>query len=186
MSNGKILLVVAYEGFHPIEYSVPKNILEHAGYTIVTASDKEGTATAQDGTSVPVDLPIYKAQASHYEGIFFIGGPGALTHLDNETSYALIKAGDYAKKVLGAICISTRILAKAGVLRGKQATGWNGDNELTAVYQEHDVRYVNQSVAVDEMIITAANPDAAQEFGEQIVAVLQHKKEWGSNSVLFE
>jgi len=80
---------------------------------------------------------------------------------------------------VGAICISTRILAKAGILKGKQATGWNGDGELAHVYQEHDVRYVNQSVAVDENIITATDPDAAQEFGEQVLAVLQNKKAWG-------
>ncbi|MCX5925563.1 MAG: DJ-1/PfpI family protein [Candidatus Dependentiae bacterium] len=179
MSNGKILFVVAHEGYHPIEYGVPKKILEDAGYTIVTASDKEGAATASDGTSTTVDLLIHKAQASNYDGIFFIGGPGALAHLDNETSYALIKSADHAKKVIGAICISTRILAKSNTLKGKQATGWNGDNELAFVYQEHDVRYVNQSVAVDETIITAANPDSAQEFGEQILTVLQTKKGWG-------
>lgn len=178
MSNGKILFVVAYEGYNPVEYGVPKKILEDAGYVVVTASNQEGTATASDGTQTPIDLPLHKAQATHYDGVFFIGGSGALEHLDNEVSYALIKAADYAKKALGAICISTRILAKADVLKGKQATGWNGDNELATVYQEHDVRYVNQSVAVDEAIITAANPSAAQEFGEQIIAVLHSKKGW--------
>lgn len=179
MSNGKILFVVAHEGYHSIEYNVPKKIVEDAGYTVVTASDKEGIATASDGTSTPVDILIHKAQVSHYDGIFFIGGPEALSHLDNEISYSLIKAADHAKKIIGAICIATRILAKADVLKGKQATGWNGDNELATVYQEHDVRYVNQSVAVDETIITAANPDAAQEFGEQILTLLQTKKGWG-------
>lgn len=186
MSNGKILFVIAYEGYHSLEYGIPKTILENGGYTVVTASDKEGSATAHDGTVASVDLSLHKVQATAYDGIFFIGGPGALAHLDNETSYALIKAAHHAKKIVGAICISTRILAKAGVLKGKQATGWNGDNELPAIYQEYDVRYVNQSVAVDETIITATNPDAAQEFGEQIVMVLQHKKEWGSSSALFE
>lgn len=179
MSNGKILFVVAHEGYNPIEYGVPKKILEDVGYTIVTSSDKDGIATASDGTSTTVDLLIHKVQVANYEGIFFIGGPGALAHLDNEISYSLIKSADYAKKAIGAICIATRILAKAGVLKGKQATGWNGDNELASVYQEHDVRYVNQSVAVDETIITAVSPEAAQEFGEQIVTILQTKKGWG-------
>jgi putative intracellular protease/amidase len=176
MSNSKILFVVAHEGYNSIEYSVPKKILNDAGYTVVTASDKEGTATASDGNSLSVDIPLHKVQPALYEGIFFIGGPGALKHLDNETSYSIIKTADNAKKLLGAICIATRILAKADVLKGKQATGWNGDGELATVYQEHDVRYVNQSVAVDETFITATNPDAAHEFGEQILTLLHNKK----------
>src|SRR5437867_2611164 len=108
MSNGKILFVVAHEGYNPIEYGMPKKILSDAGYTIITTSDKEGTATAKDDTSTHVDIPIHKVQVAHYEGIFFIGGPGALEHLDNETSYALIRTAAQAKKVFGAICISTR------------------------------------------------------------------------------
>jgi len=179
MSNGKILFIVAHEGYNPTEYGVPKKILENAGYQVVTASDKEGTATASDGSVTSIDVLLHKAQAPHYEGIFFIGGPGALTHLDNETSYSLIKIADHFKKLIGAICISTRILAKAGILKGKQATGWDGDGELTTVYQEHDVRFVNQAVAVDETVITATDPNAAQEFGEQILTVLQGKKTWG-------
>jgi len=179
MSNGKILFVVAHEGYNPIEYGMPKRVLSDAGYTIITASDGEGAAHAKDGTSVPVDFPLHKVHVSHYEAILFIGGSGALEHLDNDTSYAILKTAIQAKKIVGAICISTRILAKAGILKGKQATGWNGDGELAHVYQEHDVRYVNQSVAVDENIITATDPDAAQEFGEQVLAVLQNKKAWG-------
>jgi ribosome-associated protein len=42
MSNGKILLVVAHEGYQPIEYGTPKKILEDAGYTVVTASRAGG------------------------------------------------------------------------------------------------------------------------------------------------
>ncbi len=189
MSNGNILLVVAHQGYNPIEYGVPKKILEDAGYTVVTASNADGVALADDSfsmpdstsenvLSIPIDILISKVPVGNYDGIFFIGGPGALECLDNEASYALIKTAYNAKKIIGAICIATRILARADVLKGKQATGWNGDGQLAHVYQAHDVRYVNQAVAFDDTILTAADPSAAQEFGEQIVAILQNKKGW--------
>ena len=80
----------------------------------------------------------------------------------------------------GAICVSTRILAKAGTLKDKRATGWDGDNELGGVYKEHGVTYVPEDVVVDGNVITATGPTVAKEFGQQVVAVLQnYKGSWG-------
>ena len=39
-----------------------------------------------------------------------------------------------AGKIVGAICYSPRILAKAGILKDKKATGWNDDHELEATF----------------------------------------------------
>ena len=106
---------------------------------------------------------------SNYDGIFFIGGPGALEHLDNEKSYRLIKDAAQARMPFGAICVSTRILAKTGVLINKRATGWNDDGELNALYREYNVDYVPEDVVVDGNIVTAAGPHAAKKFGKAIV-----------------
>ena len=179
MSAGKILFVIANEGFQPIEYHEPKKILEDAGFTVITASDKEQAATDKDGAPVTVDLTLDQVKASEYDGIFFIGGPGALDHLDNEKSYRIIKAADKKNLPLGAICIATRILAKAGALTRKKATGWNGDNELEKIYATYDVFYLPEPVVVEENIITAVGPDAAKLFGQEIVALLHNNKGWG-------
>ncbi len=179
MSERKILLVIAYEGYQPIEYGVPKKILQNAGFTIITASNKIGTATAKDGSETTVDILLEEINPKDYDGIFFIGGPGALEHLDNKISYAIIKKTVHFNKPIGAICISTRILAKAGILNGRQATGWDGDGELGSIYESHNVRFMNQDIVVDDHIITATDPSVAQEFGEQIITMLQNNKGWG-------
>ncbi len=74
---------------------------------------------------------------------------------------------------MGAICVSTRILAHAQALKNKRATGWNGDNALGGIYKEYDVQYVPKDVVVDGLIITATGPNVAREFGEQIITLLQ-------------
>jgi protease I len=152
---------------------VPKNLLEQAGFTVVTASDALGTAQATDHSTTSVDLLIQDATVTNYDGIFFIGGSGALEHLDNQASYTLITKAIQAKKVVGAICIATRILAHSGILKDKQATGWNGDNELGAIYQEHRIHYVPKDVVVDGRIITATGPNAAREYAELVITLLQ-------------
>ncbi|HEX4068608.1 MAG TPA: DJ-1/PfpI family protein, partial [Candidatus Babeliales bacterium] len=83
-------------------------------------------------------------------------------------------------KPIGAICIATRILAKAGVLRDKYATGWNEDGLLNAIYAENGVHYLpEEKVIVESNVITATDPSAAQQFGEHIVELLQSKQRWG-------
>lgn len=179
MNHKQIILVVAHEGYQHEEYGIPKKLLEDAGFFILTASDKPGTATGKDGSTTPVDLTLDAIDINNCSGLFFIGGPGAMEHLDNDLSYDLIKKSAQADKPLGAICIATRILAKAGVLTKKQATGWNGDGELGAIFKEYGVQYVDKDVVVDGTLITATGPHAAQEFGEKIISLLQDQRSWG-------
>ena len=72
----------------------------------------------------------------------------------------------------GAICVSPRILAKAGVLHGKRATGWDEDGKLKYVFEKRDVVYEYAPVVTDGRIVTADGPASAKEFGEAIAAVL--------------
>lgn len=179
MTSGKVLLIIAHDGYQPTEYAEPKKILEDAGFTVITASDKPGKATDKDGGSAHVDLTLDQVNPEDYDGIFFIGGPGALEHLDNEHSYKIIKTASEKHLPLGAICIATRILAKANALTRKRATGWDGDNELKELYETYDVKYLPEPVVVEENIITAVGPTAAKTFGQEIVALLHNNKGWG-------
>ena len=179
MSAGKILLIVAHEGYQPIEYNETKKILEDAGFIITTASDKSGTATDSEGGKTPVNLTLSQVKVADYDGIFFIGGPGALEHLDTKESYRIIKEVSQKYLPFGAICIATRILAKANALTRKRATGWNGDNELEKFYESYDVIYLPEPVVVTDNIITATGPAAAKIFGQEIISLIHNNKGWG-------
>ncbi len=179
MTSGKVLLVVAHEGYQPTEYNEPKRVLEDASFEVITASDKPGTATDKDGGKTKVDLTLNEVKIDDYDGIFFIGGPGAMECLDNKESYRIIKAAAKKHMPLGAICVATRILAKGGGLTRKRATGWDGDNELTAIYEDYDVKYLKEPVVVEENIITATGPSAAKTFAQEIIALLHNNKGWG-------
>jgi len=168
-----VLLIVASQGYQPIEYSVPKRMLEKQGITVETASNKPGTAIAANGAKTKVDATLDQVSATKYDAIFFIGGPGAMQFLDNKESYRIIRDIAALGKPFGAICISPRILAKAGVLTGKNATGWDGDNKLDGVFKKCGVTRIQKDVVTDGNIITATCPAAAQMFGQAILNVLQ-------------
>ena len=122
MDNKNILLVVASKGYQPREYNTPKNLLQDYGFTITTASDKPGIAVSKDGSQTPVDVTVEDVKVADYDAIFFIGGPGSMEHLDNEASYAVLRDIKKSGKPFGAICLATRILAKAGVIEGDKVT----------------------------------------------------------------
>lgn len=176
----EVLFVVASEGYQHIEYGTTKRILEDIGFSVITASDKPDIATAKDGSTTFINVTLDKVNVNDYAGVFFIGGPGALEHLDNERSYKILQEAVVQHKPIGAICVSTRILAKAGVLDGKMATGWNEDGQLEEIFREYDVQFLpKEKVVVDSNTITATDPSAAEEFGNRIVELLHSKQNWG-------
>ncbi|HQL53010.1 MAG: DJ-1/PfpI family protein [Patescibacteria group bacterium] len=170
----KVLFLIAQNNYQPLEYAVPKDILESAGIKVVTVSNQVGIATSTGNySSTKVDLSLENIKMDDFEGLFIIGGVGAVEYLDNEIVYNLLKVWQKTGKAYGAICISPRILAKAGVLKNKKATGWNDDGKLEDLLLENGAIYNNNSVVVDGNVITAAGPASAEEFGKEIVKVLQ-------------
>lgn len=175
LSDKKIVMVIGFKDFRDEEYFVPKEILEKAGAEVETASNKIGEAMGTDGGQAPVDYLIEDVDLNNFDAVVFVGGPGCLVNLDNENSYNLIKQTVAKDKLLAAICVSPAILAKAGVLKGKQATVWSSslDKSAVKILQDNGAIYKPENVVTDGKIITANGPDAAREFAEAIIKILK-------------
>lgn len=173
MAHRAVLMIIAHEGYQPIEYTIAKKTLEHAGFRIVTASNKPGMATATDKSHAQVNLLIQDAIAADYEALVVIGGPGTLDNLDNQITYQLLTQADDLGILVAAICIAPRILAHANLLADGVATGWDGDDQLGEIYEEYGVTYIQAPVVTYQNIITAADPAAAQEFADTILKYLK-------------
>lgn len=174
LKNKRIAIVIAFRDFRDEEYFTPREILEKAGAVIKTVSTRKGRALGVDGGEVEIDFSVVDLDPSDFDATVFIGGPGCLQQLDNENSYKLIRATIAQGKVLGAICISPVILAKAGVLKEKKATVWTSplDKGALKTLKEYGGEYQDEAVVVDGQIITATGPAAAKDFGETISKVL--------------
>jgi len=182
-----VLLIIASQGYQPIEYGHTRQMLEEANIKVEVASNFKHDAVANPNQPkpcscnkaahqyqvVPVDFALSEVNADKYDGIFIIGGPGALGFLDTKITHEIMQTIAKSGKPFGALCISPRILAAAGVLDGKQATGWDEDNKLTGIFKQHNVTYVKEPVVTDGSLVTADGPSAALAFGKAIVAVMQ-------------
>jgi len=174
LANKKIAMVIAFRDFQDIEYFIPRNILVGAGAQITTISSQKGLAIGADGGEVEVNLAVSEVQAGDFDVIVFIGGSGMGKKLDDESFQKIAKDAAESGKILGAICIAPILLAKAGVLQGKQATVWSSpmDKSAIKILEEEGAKYLAEEVVVDGKIVTALGPSVAKKFGEALIKVL--------------
>jgi protease I len=167
----KIIIVISSSNFRDEEYFIPKDIFIKNGFKVRTASNKLGMAIGVNGGDTLVDILVSEVNVDNFDAIIFIGGPGALKNLDNDDSYTLIKKAIKDNMILGSICISPVILARAGVLRGIKATVWSSQMDKTAIkiIKENGAIYIDEPVVIDQQIITADGPSSAQLFAQTII-----------------
>jgi len=175
ISNKKILMIIAYNGYQDLEYGIPREIFEKAGCVVMTASSSLGQASGKLGGSTKVDLTLGQVKVDDFDAIVFVGGPGASEYFDDLKAHEIAKKALDENKVLAAICIAPVILAKSGVLSGRKATVWSSsvlDKSGIDELKKGGAEYVDQNVVLDKNLITANGPEAAEKFAQIIIEKL--------------
>jgi protease I len=163
-------MIIAPIDFRDEEYFEPKAILEKAGHHVTTASTKIGKITGSRGGIAESTMLLSNVNADSFDAVIFVGGQGSYIFDENPQALNIAKVFYNNNKLTTAICHAPIILAKSGVLKAKKATVFPGDSgELTNL----GVNYLANQVVIDGNIVTANGPDAATEFGNTIVDILQ-------------
>jgi len=172
----KILMVVAFKDFSDEEYFIPKEVLEKAGFSIDTTSTKKGIAIGSQGGEAIVHMGIDEINLENYDVVIFCGGSGMANELDNQIFHKLAKDFYENNKTVAAICVAPALLAKAGILENKKATVWSSvlDKSFIETLEENGAIYEDSLVVIDNKIITANGPDAAEEFAKAIKELLNN------------
>lgn len=169
-TNKRVVMIVASSNFRDEELISPKNALEDAGFEVILASSSISPAVGMLGTKIQPDILIGDLKIEDFDAVIFVGGAGAKEYWDNPTAHNIATEAENANKLIGAICIAPVTLAKAGILKGRKATVWPG---VASELKSRGVNYTGKTVEIDENIITADGPEAAEEFGRVIVSVLK-------------
>ncbi len=164
------LLIIAQEGFQDVELDGARKGLQEAGFQVQIASKSRGLCVGKYGGREQADIALADVEVARYDRIGFIGGPGAHALKSDPEAHRIARQTLELGKVLGAICIAPTILAEAGVLAGKRATVWNGDDEQGTFLIERGAEYTGEPVTIDGLIVTADGPGSAEEFGRVFAA----------------
>ncbi len=167
----KILFIIAPQDFRDEEYFIPRNIFIERGFEVDTISTKKGVAVGVQGGEVEINIEKEEINLDDFCSVIFVGGGGAVKHLDNDYFYSLARKSFEKGLILAAICIAPVILAQADLLKGKKVTVWSSDINKGAIkiIEEAGGVYKKEDVVTDGMIVTASGPEAAEEFAKEIL-----------------
>ncbi|MDD5340049.1 MAG: DJ-1/PfpI family protein [Candidatus ainarchaeum sp.] len=171
-----VLMVVAQNGFRDEEFLVPKEILEKAGHNVKIASITRAKATGMKGLTIQPHMAAYEANPGFFDCIVIVGGPGAAALAENKDVRELVSRASEMERIVAAICLGPLTLAKAGVLRERNATVFPDMPAIQAL-RNAGAAYWKKPVVQDGHILTADGPHSAGEFGEALVEMLKERKQ---------
>jgi len=171
----RALFVISPEKYRDEELNHPRRTLKKNNVDVMVVSTRKGNLQGMLGHVENVDKSLADVAGENFDAVIVVGGAGAPTHLwDNATLREILRRHHEMGKVVAGICLGCVVVAKAGLLRGVEATVYKSP-ESTKILREHGAIYKNCPVVVSGFLITGAGPAAAREFGLAIVKAIESK-----------
>jgi protease I len=173
--RGSVLMVIAPSGFNDDEYSGTRDVLVTNGYTVAVASRSMDLANGQYGMlEAQPDVLVTEVEAVDYDAIVFVSGEGSAVYWDDREAHRVAQEALEQGKVLAAIGTAPVILARAGILQGREAAVYDPATYCPHLEAEGAI-CTRERVQRDGRIVTARLEGAAEEFAEAIFEVLQEE-----------
>ena len=164
------VLVPLAEGCEELEAVTIIDLLRRGGIEVIVAGLVPGLVKASRGTQLMPDTTLDMALQAAYDMVVLPGGmPGAQHLKDDARVIALIQNMAAAGRYTAAICAAPMVLAEAGVLSGKTATGYPGVLEKMNLA---DVTLSTEAVVRDGLVVTSRGPGTAMDFALSLVEIL--------------
>ena len=165
------VLVPLAEGCEELEAVGVIDILRRGGVEVVTAALEDGPILASRGVRLLADASLDAVRDQDFDMIVLPGGgPGAERLQADARVIALLQRHAGAGRHVAAICAAPKVLAAAGLLEGKRATGYPGVLEALDLPATQLLR---QAVVIDGKVITSQGPGTVIAFALCLMEVLQ-------------
>lgn len=161
----KVAVILA-NGFEEIEALTVVDVLRRANI-VCHMVGFEARVTGSHVIQVQVDR-VFDGDLSEYDMIVLPGGMPGSAHLrDNEQLIAELQKFEQVGKKVAAICAAPIVLNRAGLLKDKEFTCYDGVQEQIA-----DGHYRKETVVVDGHLTTSRGPATALAFAYNLVEQL--------------
>jgi len=164
-----VLMVIPTSRFKDAEFKTPKEFLERKKAKIKIACAHTKDVYGMDGMRLKPDVTFDTLNLDDYAAVVFIGGMGTRDYWDNTDAQDLARKAVESGKVVGAISTAPVILARAGLLDGKDATVYFSESKQIT---DRGAKYTAGTVAVADKIITCKGPEAAEKFALALIKYL--------------
>lgn len=175
-AEGKLMAILAADGFEESELFSPKGAIEAAGGRVevvsLKAGDIQGFRHMEKGRSIHVDKTLADARADDYDAILIPGGLLSPDRLRTERD-ALKFASAFVnqRKPVFAICHGPQVLISAGVAKDRKMTGVQAIQKDLA---NAGANVKDEAVVIDDGLVTSRTPDDLEAFNASIVEEIAH------------
>jgi len=167
------VLVPLAQGCEELEAVTIIDLLRRAGITVITAGLDNKPVKASRGTVLIPDTTLDAILTQEFDMIVLPGGLPGADHLNNDPRiHTLLKQMHEADKYIAAVCAAPKVLASAGLLKGKHATSYPGSIDAAGL---EDVIYEEKPVVIDGKLITSRGPGTAMDFALNLIEQLLGK-----------
>jgi len=121
----RFVLVPLAPGFEEIEAVTIIDVLRRGGVEVRIAGLERGPVTGAHGITLATDCALAEIEGESLAMIVLPGGmPGSANLRRNARVLELVRELEAAGRTVAAICAAPMVLAAAGVLEGREATGY--------------------------------------------------------------
>jgi len=164
------ILVPIADGSEELEAVTLIDLFRRAGFDVVVAGLEPGPVRCARGTVLVPDTTLEQAAAAHYDLIVVPGGQPGTDNLDGSPALKdLLQRQHAAGRLVAAICAAPKILANAGLLKGRRATAYPGTLESL---QLADTQLSAAAVEVDGKVVTSRGPGTAMDFALTLIELI--------------
>ncbi len=168
------VLIPLAQGCEELEAVTVIDLLRRAGIEVIAAGLDDQPVTAARGTRLLPDTTLDAALRRDYDMVVLPGGQPGADNLDQDARIrTLLQRMSQQGKYTAAICAAPKVLANAGLLAGKQATGFPGVLEKLNL---GDVQLSNRAVVTDGKVVTSRGPGTAMDFALELIELLAGKE----------
>lgn len=170
----KNVLVPLAQGCEELEAVTIIDLLRRAGIQVTTVGLDNRPVKASRGTVLLPDSDLDQVLKNSYDMVVLPGGQPGTDNLDADPRiHKLVQTmAANAGKFTAAICAAPKVLAKAGILKGKRVTCFPGAiNQLAFP----DIALTDNSIEHDGNIITSKGPGTAMDFALTLIEILINK-----------
>lgn len=137
---------------------------------VVTAGLDDNPVKASRGMTLVPATTIDRVLDDPFDMMVLPGGqPGANNLNADPRIHRLLKRLHEAGRYTAAICAAPKVLAEAGLLDGRRATGFPGVLDGT-VFPKVDVQL--ERVVRDDKVVTSRGPGTAMDFALELIELL--------------
>jgi len=137
---------------------------------VVSAGLDARPVRASRGVVLIPDTTLDEVMSDSFDMIVLPGGLPGADNLDQDARiHTLLQRMNRDGKYTAAICAAPKVLASAGLLRGRKATGYPGVLEKTG---QSAIDIGLEAVVRDGTVITSRGPGTAMDFALELIELL--------------